>query len=309
MGFLDAGSLASADPRFDLRAPNFLSGDSGPIDPRKVFTAGDIAGRRGKRKNRIKYGEFRDLKPGQELQLRGANEFQASRRRGRQATESLMGEANQVGLSQALAEARGQAGRTFASEVGSLQRRQGGLGLQLSERQQRAQRRRIGLGRAVSEASATNATRRTFAGNAEAAQRAGVGLENELFGAENASLVQLSNAAGQNQIQADQMRADREGDRAETIGKVVGTVAMMFSSEDFKHDKKPARGLLEKLKKVRVENWKYRGDDHTNHIGPYAEEFNDTFGVGQDDKQKIAIIDMLGVTLGAVKELSERVDG
>ena len=41
----------------------------------------------------------------------------------------------------------------------------------------------------------------------------------------------------------------------------------------------------------------------------YAEEFNDTFGVGQDDKQKISVVDMLGVTIGAVKELSEQVSG
>lgn len=119
---------------------------------------------------------------------------------------------------------------------------------------------------------------------------------------------QLASADAAEQKRLNEIKAQKSADRSALVGQVAGAALMFMSSEDFKHDKAPASGLLEKLKKVRVDNWKYRGDDHTNHIGPYAQEFNDTFGVGQDDKQRISIIDMLGVTMGAVKELSEKVD-
>lgn len=305
MGSSNFGSLVNNT--FDLPDPDFVGQSEGLIDPRKRLTSEDVA---GKRKRRIKkLGEFKPLTPGQDLELRGFNEFQDARRRNKQDIDSLEGEANQVGLSDAVARSRREAGEATESEAASLRRRQSGLGLRLSDRQKSVQRRRIGLGRAVNEASAAGATRRSFASNAQAARRGGVGLEDNVFNAENAGLTQLANAAGQNKQRSDNMIAQREQDRAGFLGGVGGIVASFFSSEDFKHDKTPATGLLDKLKAVRVENWKYRGDDHTNHIGPYAQEFNDTFGVGQDDKQKISVVDMLGVTLGAVKELSERVNG
>ena len=95
------------------------------------------------------------------------------------------------------------------------------------------------------------------------------------------------------------------------IGSVVGIAGAFFSSEDYKHDKRPAieteGSLLERLKKVRVDKWKYVGED-TDHIGPYAEEFNNTFGVGEDNKQMISVSDAVGVLMGSIKELNEKVD-
>ncbi len=297
------GSLVESHIDFENLLPDFMGGDVGPIDPRQRLTVEDLQKRRKGKKARRKYGEFEPLVPGQELEIRGFNEFQDARRRAKQASDALVAEANKVGLGEAVSKATREAGETFDVAKGSLERRQRGLGLRLSERQQRSQGRRVGLARSLSRAQAAGSTRRGFARRATIAKRGGVGLEAEIAGTQEAGLIQLTNAASQSKIQAEGMIQAREESRAGFLGGLAG----MFSSEDFKHDKREESNLLERLKGVRVQKWKYVGDE-TDHIGPYAEEFNDTFGVGQDDKQKIAFIDMLGVTLGAVKELSEQVD-
>lgn len=220
------GSLVNS--QFDFDDPDFTGTSEGPIDPRKRLTKQGVQKRRKGRKARRKFGEFKPLDPGQELEIRGFNEFQEARRRGKQAADSLEGEANQVGLSKALSKSVGDAGRSTDLEAGSLRRRQGGLGLRLSERQKQSQRRRIGLGRAVNEASAAGSTRRAFSSNASAARRGAVGLEGELFDVENAGLVQLANAASGQKKSRDDSVAGREGDRAGFLGGIAGIFGSLF---------------------------------------------------------------------------------
>jgi len=59
--------------------------------------------------------------------------------------------------------------------------------------------------------------------------------------------------------------------------------------------------LLEKIKTMPVERWKYE-DTNEYHIGPYAADFNTRFDVGVDDKG-ISTVDPAGVSLAAIKEL------
>lgn len=94
------------------------------------------------------------------------------------------------------------------------------------------------------------------------------------------------------------------------IGSALGTVigAMPFaSSKDIKHDKKPV-DALGAVKKMPVEAWTYnKGEgDGKRHIGPYAQDFKKATGVG--DGKSIDPITMMGVTLGAVKQLADKVD-
>ena len=107
------------------------------------------------------------------------------------------------------------------------------------------------------------------------------------------------------------MERDYNKSRAqkETIGQVAGMAIslMAMSSEKWKDDHGPTEGLLDKLKNVRVNRWNYKGS-RQKHVGPFAEEFNREFGIETDDPRFINIIDALGVTLGAVKELNEKVE-
>ena len=58
-----------------------------------------------------------------------------------------------------------------------------------------------------------------------------------------------------------------------------------------------------------VDAWRYKpetGLEQQTHIGPYAEDFQKAFGVG--DGVTISTIDAVGVCLAAIKALSEKVE-
>jgi hypothetical protein len=119
--------------------------------------------------------------------------------------------------------------------------------------------------------------------------------------------------SGQNQMaslltQQQQMKNASADSLWGGIGSVAGMGLAIFSSKDFKEDKKPARGVLEALNKMPVEEWTYKAGagDEGRHVGPYAEDFKDATGKG--DGKTIPVVDAIGVTMGAVQELSAKVD-
>lgn len=117
---------------------------------------------------------------------------------------------------------------------------------------------------------------------------------------------QLLNADFSNRMQAWQANQGAIGSLGGALGSVAGLI--FGSSKDIKHDKKPATGNLEAVESMPVEQWTYNageGDGGT-HVGPYAEDFQATTGRG--DGKTINVIDAIGVTMGAVKELAGKVD-
>lgn len=111
----------------------------------------------------------------------------------------------------------------------------------------------------------------------------------------------------QYQQQLQQWQANQSGIGA--LGGALGSIAGLFwgSSKKIKHDMKPANGNMEALDKMPVEEWTYNeGEgDGRSHIGPYAEDFAKATGKG--DGKTINVIDAIGVTMGAVKELGAEV--
>jgi hypothetical protein len=80
--------------------------------------------------------------------------------------------------------------------------------------------------------------------------------------------------------------------------------ASMGSSRAFKDRKSEFTGVLDKIEVIDVDRWKYKpelGDD-AEHVGPYAEDFRDSFGVGNG--VTIVYADAIGVLFAAVKELT-----
>lgn len=119
----------------------------------------------------------------------------------------------------------------------------------------------------------------------------------------------LSNLYGQ-QLQAYQINQQNKGGGIMgTIGSIAGTAAGAFlSDEDLKEDKTPARGVLDAVREMPVEEWTYKegAGDEGRHIGPYAQDFQRATGKG--DGHSIPIVDAIGVTMGAVQELDRRVE-
>jgi hypothetical protein len=186
-------------------------------------------------------------------------------------------------------------------------------GMDLSDRQRAGAQQRFNLNREVTKAAAASNARRNAARSARIADSALTSFEDVALGQQGAMLTGLANAEGQRKIRLAQERSARKQQRASNIGTAISTVASIaaaafaFSSEKFKAPTEKNPQLLEKLKKVRVDKWKYHGGDR-DHIGPYAEEFNQTFGVGKDHQRYLDLVDVVGVTLGAVKELNEKVE-
>jgi hypothetical protein len=64
--------------------------------------------------------------------------------------------------------------------------------------------------------------------------------------------------------------------------------------------------LLEKIEELPISRWNYRIEsDDVAHIGPTAQDFKKTFGVGSDGKT-ISTIDPSGIALAAIKELNKQ---
>ncbi len=65
--------------------------------------------------------------------------------------------------------------------------------------------------------------------------------------------------------------------------------------------------LLNKIAELEITKWNYKGDRNAQHIGPTAQDFQQTFGVGSDGKS-ISTIDPSGIALAAIKELTRRLE-
>ena len=83
---------------------------------------------------------------------------------------------------------------------------------------------------------------------------------------------------------------------------VLGAILpwLLFSSRTLKEDIEPVDKVSDRLKSLNIYRWKYKGDNQ-KHIGPMAEEWQDTFGIG--DGKTLSLFDMLGVLLASQKEL------
>lgn len=206
--------------------------------------------------------------------------------------------------------ARTQSNRISDNFRARLLRRQRALGLNLSDRQQRAQTRRLSLTRAINQANAVTEANRTTTDIAEKANQAGAFLQDSLEGLQNFGLSQLANAEGIRNRREARERARKRASRNSLIGSIGGASAALIalSSEAVKDKiEESPKGLLDKIANIRVDRWRYKEDD-AEHLGPYAEEFNSTFGVGQKHPRMINLVDAVGVTMAALKELNEKVE-
>lgn len=107
-----------------------------------------------------------------------------------------------------------------------------------------------------------------------------------------------------------QMNQNAQAGMLGGIGQIAGMAfgGGFMSDEDAKMDKKPVgRSLLKAVEKMPVEEWTYKPGmgDGGRHVGTYAQDFQKQTGMG--DGKSINIIDALGTTMGAIKELSAKV--
>jgi hypothetical protein len=77
------------------------------------------------------------------------------------------------------------------------------------------------------------------------------------------------------------------------------------SDRNLKENFEPVDGqdVLDRLAEMPISTWNYKaGDPNARHMGPVAQDFYATFGLGEDDRH-IAALDASGVALAAIQEL------
>ncbi|MBK8501374.1 MAG: hypothetical protein IPL46_03740 [Saprospiraceae bacterium] len=81
------------------------------------------------------------------------------------------------------------------------------------------------------------------------------------------------------------------------------------SSKSIKHTFRAVNSalVLQKLSSLDLTLWNYKKSDEGQHLGPVAEEFGQTFGLGENDAY-ISTIDADGVALAALKELIIKIE-
>lgn len=81
------------------------------------------------------------------------------------------------------------------------------------------------------------------------------------------------------------------------------------SSRTLKSDIEPvaSEDVLEQVTDLQISRWSYDSQSGVRHMGPMAEEFYETFELG-DDEEKISTVDADGVALAAIQGLAERHD-
>jgi len=68
------------------------------------------------------------------------------------------------------------------------------------------------------------------------------------------------------------------------------------------------KDILNKISKLPVKMWSYKSEDPSvRHMGPMAQDFRKSFGLGLDDKT-IAGVDVVGVALASIKALKLELD-
>ena len=101
----------------------------------------------------------------------------------------------------------------------------------------------------------------------------------------------------------------RQQNAAATMQGIFGLGTALFrSSKSLKQDDGPPERILDGVRRLSVRSWRYRpetGLETEPHIGPYAEDWREIFGLG--DGQSIHVVDAIGVCLQAIKDLGEEV--
>lgn len=162
------------------------------------------------------------------------------------------------------------------------------------------------LGLGVNAGSASIGT--TAAGNAGYAQAMGIMRDGTGMAMNGySSQASILNSLYGNQLAGWQAKQQATSGLLGGVGSIVGAAAM-FSSKDYKKDKRAAKGVLDAVKKMPVEEWTYKPGiaDGGKHIGPYAEDFHKATGKG--DGKVIPFVDAIGISLGAIQELDAKVD-
>jgi len=101
--------------------------------------------------------------------------------------------------------------------------------------------------------------------------------------------------------------AQKQARKQSDIGNLIMAGALFFSSRTFKNSMEPLdnQQILDSMMELDVEKWKYNGEN-AEHIGCYAEDFNERFGVEGD--KTISVVDIIGVLMASIQAQQKQIE-
>lgn len=127
----------------------------------------------------------------------------------------------------------------------------------------------------------------------------------DYYSPSNIDVLGSANAEQQGNLAEYQAAQQQTSGNLAGLGSILGSI---FCSHECKENKRPVSQILPRIDALKVEAWDYKegcGDEGT-HIGPYAEDFQRLFGLG--DGKTIPNVDLFGVLILGVQELIRRVE-
>jgi hypothetical protein len=79
-----------------------------------------------------------------------------------------------------------------------------------------------------------------------------------------------------------------------------------ISDRNAKSNFKPVDGkdILDRVDRLPITSWDFKTDLKKRHLGPMAQDFHAAFGLDGDDDTHINLVDISGISLAAIQELS-----
>jgi adhesin HecA-like repeat protein len=116
----------------------------------------------------------------------------------------------------------------------------------------------------------------------------------------------IARASGHFFLQSDSTLDNQSGFINTSTGGFLSTGGTWTNASD-ENDKAgfadvSPRRILARVAKLPVRSWHYKAEPEVRHIGPVAQDFYRSFGVGPDERH-IASVDADGVALAAIKGL------
>lgn len=211
----------------------------------------------------------------------------------------------QRGYDRALAGDRAE--QATKQSFGTAQREIRATGIRADDTENTAFNRKFELNKALNRSDAMNQAELALQRRGDAIKGAAFSADQDVTNTAGRALA--TGAAGQ--LNRTTYRLDRDAQRRmasnAAIGQGAGAVVSLISILSHSATKEnfgAASGFLDGLAELEIRRWNYIGDTE-RHVGPMAEDFQRIFGVG--DGVTIQLVDVMGVMLGAMKELAERV--
>ena len=220
---------------------------------------------------------------------------------------NLLQEANlsepQRGLQRVLAATR--AGQATNIAEGVAQRQIRATGVRPDSDEAASMKRQFGIQRVLNRVDAQNAAEKAMDERRDMVRDYSFDAEGSTQNAVAGGLASAAQEELNRKLAKKNESAGKQAGLVNLGGTLAGLAISAFASSDAALKENVTMigdgQILEGLRQLDVSKWHYKGEDAA-HIGPMAQDFQQVFGIG--DGKTLKLVDVMGVLIGALRELA-----